>query len=811
MNNAYDDDTHHRPSRQPPKKGKKSKKSKAQEEAERAAAEEAARIAAEEEEARLEEERARLAAEAERRRAEEDEKLRVEGIRLAEERAALAPFFRSHASRLQAGRQERLSSMLWERYRSCNLLPDPSEPKQIVSFLKSPVMEVEVGSSSSALLSALTGVCDDMKKIMREARYYELEARALQSDCGDAMEFAQLRQSLVQRTVDAVDEATAAVLARPDEYADEDAGLQLACQADTLTYGLWVNMVKNPRLKTVEFPSLKMSLDLPKPIALGNVALRVMHLECGVNGFDLLSPQSCNQLAACGGVLNIELMTMNPPPKHVKGWTIRHASAKPVLHKQPYPTPPAGSTINDVIPQQQQQQQQQPASTSAADATEPTAATAAAGASSDAAASAAVVSESAPKASSVSSASSSLRSGSRPVGVTMELPRNYVVMSADGCPLSSAEASGAPRVQMALWNAAAREWTTDTSGISDVKVDMRERRISFSASRLAPMAVVTSRTALLPYERWHLRPVSIELNEHDQAAVGTNAATTGASTTGSASAAGTASAETASSSAAGAAAAGPEGGEYPIYEDEAYQEDDAAGACVLTVYVPPMREHFVFRVNGSGARLLAPRYPELEGLIGSTMQPRELLMRLSNCGLHLMPSDADLKYCSGGASSSDAAGNPAMVMEGKDSSLERVACEDISLIAPTCQVGSSAWNRRAECGRERALFRMSEIVDSVRATHRDTERVFEKDKAHAISRVLREEKGAVVLKAGAAEADTAWDAADSIDGQEYHASSLVIAKNILSEAGYQRVERASPMVASNVKDLMLAMRLFSFG
>ena len=90
----------------PPKKGKgkKGKKSKAVEEAERAAAEEAARIAAEEEAARLEEERRVLAAEAERRRAEEDEKLRLEGIRLAAERAEMAPFFKSHAARLKAER-----------------------------------------------------------------------------------------------------------------------------------------------------------------------------------------------------------------------------------------------------------------------------------------------------------------------------------------------------------------------------------------------------------------------------------------------------------------------------------------------------------------------------------------------------------------------------------------------------------------------------------------------------------------------------------------------------------------------------------
>ena len=743
---------------QPPKakKGKKSKKSKAVEEAERAAAEEAARIAAAEEEARLEEERAALAAEKERLRAEEDERLRLESIRLSKEREEMAPFFKEHARKLAKGRRDKLASVIWARYTSCTTLPDPSDARAIAGFLQSPVLEVQVGSSAPALLAAMGGVCSDLKEMLREARYYELEAQATQSD-QEASTYAALRSSLLLRVDEAVDEATAAILARPDEYAaDDEAALQLESSSDTLSYGLWVNMVKNPRLKSIEFKKLDTVLELPKPIALATVALRLVRLRCDTNGFDRLSGVCTNDLAACGGVLSIELMSLSPPPKHVKGWTIRHAGGGASrLNRQAYPIPPAGGSAATTAASAA------PTTTVAApDASESTATTAAAAstgtastpgsttAASDNAAGTALPAPAAP-----SSALSQAQRSAPPVGVSIPLPSGFVVPGGN-------EAG----VRVGWWDGSSRSWITD-DGITDIKVDLEKRRVSFFTGRLAPLAVVRSRCALLPYSRWHVRPRRLE-------AVGDEEALSP-----------------------------PMGG---VAEEPRIDDDEDEGAVVLTVYVPTMTEPFVFYVTRLGARLLSPRFSELDdGILDTTMQPRELLMRLRNCGLNLLPSDRDQAFCSNGGSTAAAL---------KTNSLERVVCEDISLIVPACQVGSSTWNRSASCGAESALFRMSEIVDGVRVTHDDVERVFAKDKAHVVSRVMRQEKGAVVLGEGAAaEAATEWDADTSLKGRDFHASSLMIARQCLSESGVQRVEQASPIVANNVKDLMHAMRLFSFG
>jgi len=48
----------------------------------------------------------------------------------------------------------------------------------------------------------------------------------------------------------------------PEEYQDEAGGMQVCSQTSMLKYGLWVNTSKNPRLKTVDFPKLGISLEV---------------------------------------------------------------------------------------------------------------------------------------------------------------------------------------------------------------------------------------------------------------------------------------------------------------------------------------------------------------------------------------------------------------------------------------------------------------------------------------------------------------------------------------------------------------------
>ena len=47
-----------------------------------------------------------------------------------------------------------------------------------------------------------------------------------------------------------------------EEYQEDASGIQVSCQTSSLKYGLWINTTKNPRLKTVDFPQLGISLEV---------------------------------------------------------------------------------------------------------------------------------------------------------------------------------------------------------------------------------------------------------------------------------------------------------------------------------------------------------------------------------------------------------------------------------------------------------------------------------------------------------------------------------------------------------------------
>ncbi len=65
-------------------------------------------------------------------------------------------------------------------------------------------------------------------------------------------------------------------------------------QQGSFQWALWVNTSKNPRLKAVEMSALRMLVEVPKQIALANIAMRVqLHEKVRRRGGALLTRQAC--------------------------------------------------------------------------------------------------------------------------------------------------------------------------------------------------------------------------------------------------------------------------------------------------------------------------------------------------------------------------------------------------------------------------------------------------------------------------------------------------------------------------------------
>ena len=178
----------------------------------------------------------------------------------------------------------------------------------------------------------------DLAKLQEECRFFQLEAHQDGDADADAMFMADVVTSheIINTRIDRI---SAHILQHSDEFANERNEIQLGTRQGTFQWSLWINTSKNPRLKAVELPQLSMTVEIPKQIALANIAMRVQ-LRVQDEYFERCS---CEYMAV-GGVLYVDLLALPPPAKKVKGWTLRQVTPLSYnVQRIPYPIPPAGA------------------------------------------------------------------------------------------------------------------------------------------------------------------------------------------------------------------------------------------------------------------------------------------------------------------------------------------------------------------------------------------------------------------------------------------------------------------------------------
>lgn len=313
------------------------KKSKAEKKAEKAA--EQARLEAERLEAeRLEAERL----EKERIERERQERIRKELERVRKEKeadtltaqeAALAIADRDRSFLLQKGYRAASESKEWAAFLDCSDLPDVRYEAEINTYVA--MWEADPETS---LETAVT-MCEKAAQIC-------VQLKALIATChetGDTAAVPRLHDNIAmlrRLTGKKLDYISAYLCQHAEDFADAASYVNLMDRSASIDYGMWVNLARQPRTKVVEYPDVDLTLEIPRALALANVAIRVLHFS-----YDELSerPSGCPFLAL-GGPFAVELLALPPPPKEVKQWTLRQVTglSKDVL-RLPYPIPPAGA------------------------------------------------------------------------------------------------------------------------------------------------------------------------------------------------------------------------------------------------------------------------------------------------------------------------------------------------------------------------------------------------------------------------------------------------------------------------------------
>lgn len=331
--------------------------------------------------------------------------------------------------------------------------------------------------------------------------------------------------------------------------------------------------------------------------------------------------------------------------------------------------------------------------------------------------------------------SSEVDTDAPPVIVTYKLPSDLVLVE--------------PKPQVGWWDEEAAEWKTE--GVTDVTVE--DGMLSYSSVKLTYMALLQSRTAMLPYKKWSLRPSS--------------------------------------------------------------------SGDMCTISVTPNNNRFgsspiEFEVGDGWCRLASPDIPELSTLCVEKLSPWVLLNRLSTCGVHLMPEDRDCYF---------------VELDKKDSDLEAAFCKDLALLAPAFMLANSKWNKGI--GKHDCMVRFAEVADFDRTLAVDLDKVFSREK-ESVKVMLRKLKGCVMVDAKDQLDDLApelkvhmADGRDNIgaaavrsrrDGYEtpleplkYSQTVLSMLKGVASDEALQRVNSASAPFTESVKNLLLLLRVFTFG
>lgn len=260
----------------------------------------------------------RIRAEEEQKRLEELERLRVEEA--ARNRAAELERLHAEYSKSQADIQERLMLLqsinslkvekeTWEKYLACELRPNAKSEAEINSYINTWRGDTEMD------MQKVTNACNDAYQIILDLVNVAAEAASV-GDMVKKAAWLEFINQLKEIVYDKMDCATAYVLQHSDDFTDGSAKqeVKLDTECEWMKLGLWVNLVpKSVRNKRVNFEHLGIQLDLPKPIAVQSMAVRITHMPYD----DMLRRNEALRERVLGGVFCLDILIIPPAPKKV--------------------------------------------------------------------------------------------------------------------------------------------------------------------------------------------------------------------------------------------------------------------------------------------------------------------------------------------------------------------------------------------------------------------------------------------------------------------------------------------------------------
>ncbi|XP_078530232.1 dynein axonemal intermediate chain 7 isoform X2 [Lissotriton helveticus] len=235
----------------------------------------------EEEERRLkEEEEARLLAEKveaerlERERLAKEERDRLEAKELEHREEELAELRLLSEEKFSAAEKWKCgirANAKWDRFMQCDGCPDPTIPQEINTFITLWKDEETEYNSTHLKICLAVKLIEKLDSLLTETPQHELLPT-------DVARYKRTIRELQFVIYIKYNKATEFLLQHASSLADIETGnMQHVTKNENGKVRIWANLNKNPRFKGYTFPDGAFGFDLPRPMAMSSIAVRILH------------------------------------------------------------------------------------------------------------------------------------------------------------------------------------------------------------------------------------------------------------------------------------------------------------------------------------------------------------------------------------------------------------------------------------------------------------------------------------------------------------------------------------------------------
>ena len=239
--------------------------------------------------------------------------------RLIEEENQINNFLINRKEISQKIRKDKMENFLWERYINCNHSTNPLDRPDVNSFIS--IWNEEEDNDLTILYEKISISINLIEQLQNYVYSSEVS-----NDYQNYERFSSQIFDLKKTIQNKIQNITQYQLIFSDKFTGIKNEVLLTKEGGGYSYGLWVNLAKNPRIKDIDFNN--MSIEITKVVAMTSLAIRMIisPFSSEFDEYVLLSP-----------ILTCEFFQLPSPPKKVSTYVLRQFSQLNNLQTISYP------------------------------------------------------------------------------------------------------------------------------------------------------------------------------------------------------------------------------------------------------------------------------------------------------------------------------------------------------------------------------------------------------------------------------------------------------------------------------------------